>query len=425
MPICEIQLSIRFLELAPALKQSSFEVKRNFIIRLGKALHKYGTPAFRLESHLSNVAETLGLNGYFLVTPTSLTFVLWAPDDTQEYNYVMRVKPGEIDLGLLARTNQLVKKVTDEEISLSEAIERLNQMANQPALHSPWVICLAFAITGGAFAMLMSANWSTIIWSSLLSCISFYLAYRAEHSKGVHEALEPVAALLCSFVAVAISQFVPDVNIPIVVLSAIIIFIPGLSLTLGLSELAARELISGTARVMDGIMVLFKLYFGAVLGMAFGALIWGQVDLQSSFVSTWWIKWLGVVLLSLGLSVVFKVRAKDLPWGILSGVIAYAAAFAGSAYLGEALGPFVGAFIVGVYANLFAKLTKSPASVVLLQGIVLLVPGSKAYISLNSLVLGESMVSIPNIGSQTFLIFMSIVAGILFANVAVPQRSSL
>ncbi|GDY24908.1 threonine/serine ThrE exporter family protein [Agarivorans sp. Toyoura001] len=407
------------------MKQSSFEVKRDFIIKLGKALHKYGTPAFRMESHLRNVAETMGLDGYFLVTPTSLTFVLWAPDDTQEYNYVMRVKPGEIDLGMLARTNQLVEKVTAQEVSLSEAISQLNTLANQAPMHTPWTMLLAFAITGGAFAMLMAATWNTIIWSSLLSGISFYLAHRAEHSRGVHEALEPVAALLCAFMAVAISQIVPDINIPILILSSIIIFVPGLSLTLGLSELAARELIAGTARVMDGVMVLFKLYFGAVLGMAFGALIWGQVDLHVIEVSTWWIKWLGVFLLSLGLSVVFKVRPKDIPWGILSGIIAYSAAFVGSAYLGEALGPFIGAFVVGVYANLFAKFTKSPASVVLLQGIVLLVPGSKAYISLNSMVLGESMVSIPNIGSQTFLIFMSIVAGILFANVAVPQRSSL
>ncbi|UPW19651.1 threonine/serine exporter family protein [Agarivorans sp. TSD2052] len=407
------------------MRQSPFEVKRNFIIKLGKALHKYGTPAFRLESHLRNVAETLGLNGYFLVTPTSLTFVLWAPDDTQEYNYVMRVKPGEIDLGMLARTNQLVVKVSNEEISLGEAMDALNRWEQYPAVHSPLTMLLAFAVTGGAFAMLMSANWTTILWASLLSIISFYLAYRAEHSKGINEALEPVAALLCSFIAVSIAQLEPQIDIPIVILSSIIIFIPGLSLTLGLSELAARELISGTARVMDGVMVLFKLYFGAVLGMAIGSLVWGQVDLHVVTVSDWWIKWLGVVLLSLGLTIVFKVRRKDMVWGVLSGVIAYAAAFAGSFYLGDALGPFIGAFVVGVYANLFAKLTKSPASVVLLQGIVLLVPGSKAYISLNSMVLGQSMVSIPNIGSQTFLIFMSIVAGILFANVAVPQRSSL
>ncbi|GGB06762.1 threonine/serine exporter family protein [Agarivorans gilvus] len=407
------------------LSSSHFEIKRKFLIKLGKALHKYGTPAFRLESHLQKVAETLDIEGYFLITPTTMTFVLRSPDDTQEYNYVMRMKPGEIDLGMLARTNQLVKQLTQQELSLQQATEQLNVLIEEKSPYSTWLTLLAFAITGGAFAMLMSANWSSIICATLLSGISFYLAYRAEYSKGISEALEPVAALLCSFCTVALAQFIPNINIPLVILSAIIVFIPGLSLTLGLSELAARELISGTARIMDGIMVLFKLYFGAVLGMAFGALIWGHLSIQSGLVSDWWVKWLGVILLTLGLSVIFKVRAKDIPWGVLSGVIAYAAAYVGSFHLGEALGPFIGAFVVGVYANLFAKFTQSPASVVLLQGIVLLVPGSKAYISLNFLVLGESMVSIPNIGSQTFLIFMSIVAGILFANVAVPQRSSL
>ncbi|WP_432468255.1 threonine/serine ThrE exporter family protein [Agarivorans sp. Z349TD_8] len=407
------------------MKQSLFEVKRNFIIKLGKALHKYGTPAFRLESHLRNVAETLGLDGYFLVTPTSLTFVLWAPDDTQEYNYVMRVKPGEIDLGMLARTNQLVEKVSNQQITLGEAMDSLNKWAQFPEPYPPMIMLGAYAITGGGFAMLMAADWLTILCASLLSIVCYYLARQAERSDDFSEALEPVAALVCSFVAVSLGQFLPELDIGIVILSSIIILIPGLSLTLGLTELAARELMSGTARVMDGSMVLFKLYFGAVLGMAIGSLVWGQVDLHQYATSTWWIKWLGVLLLSLGLSIVFKMRNKDMIWGLLSGAIAYASALLGSIYLGDALGPFVGAFVVTLYANLFAKLTKSPASVVLLQGIVLLVPGSKAYLSLNSMVFGESLVSIPNIGSQTFLIFMSIVGGILFANVAIPPRSSL
>ena len=61
------------------------------------------------------------------------------------------------------------------------------------------------------------------------------------------------------------------------IISAIIAFIPGLSFTLGLAELAARNLMSGTARIMDAIMILFKLYFGAVLGIALGKLLWGEV----------------------------------------------------------------------------------------------------------------------------------------------------
>ena len=82
-------------------------LKRRFIIKLGKALHKFGTTAYRLEAHLHNVADFFNLQANFVITPTSMTFVLWE-DEEQQYNHVVRVKPGELDLGSLARTDELV-----------------------------------------------------------------------------------------------------------------------------------------------------------------------------------------------------------------------------------------------------------------------------------------------------------------------------
>jgi hypothetical protein len=91
--------------------------------------------------------------------------------------------------------------------------------------------------------------------------------------------LEPLVAIVSAVLACAISVYIsPDINIRLVVLSAIIVFIPGLALALGLAELAARHLVSGTARVMDSFMLLFKLYFGAFIGIGIGFAIFGQTD---------------------------------------------------------------------------------------------------------------------------------------------------
>jgi uncharacterized membrane protein YjjB (DUF3815 family) len=225
--------------------------------------------------------------------------------------------------------------------------------------------------------------------------------------------------------ASAISLFDPSINIPMVVLSSIIVFIPGLSLTVGLSELAAKHLMSGTARIMDSIMVLFKLYFGAALGITFGNLIWGKVTFVPPETMPDWATWLAVTCLSLSLVVLFKVRLKDAPWGIISGYISFSVSIWASTYMGVALGAFVGAFALGIYSNLFSRIMNLPSSIVRLLGLVVLVPGSKVYIGLNSLVSGENMIQVTDLGSQTFLIFMSLVAGLIFSNVAVPHRKTL
>jgi len=408
-----------------ATQTDDFFQKRRFIIRLGKALHKLGSTAHRLEDNLLSIARFLDIRASFIITPTALTFILSDDEDDQQYNHLVRVTPGEIDLGSLARIDELVDELINGERTLDEAIERLKEVDRKPPPYGFILTFLAFGASSGAFAMLMHTSWHDVFWSTLLGFVVFLFVIWAERSRRVTEMLEPMAALTTSMLASLISLFDPSINIPMVILSSIIAFIPGLSLTVGLSELAARHLMSGTARIMDSVMVLFKLYFGAVLGMAFGKLIWGEVNFMPPDTMPVWTSWVAVTTLSISLVILFKVRLKDAPWGMIAGYISFGASIWASSYLGVALGAFVGAFALGIYSNLFSRIMNLPSSIVRLLGLVVLVPGSKVYIGLNSLVTGKQMLAVNDLGSQTFLIFMSLVAGLIFSNVALPHRKTL
>lgn len=76
-----------------------FLQKRRFIIRLGKALHKLGSTSYRLEDNLLSIARFLDIRASFMITPTALTFILSDDEDDQQFNHLVRVTPGEIDLG--------------------------------------------------------------------------------------------------------------------------------------------------------------------------------------------------------------------------------------------------------------------------------------------------------------------------------------
>ena len=408
------------------MHSASFIEKRRFIVKLGKMLHKFGTPAYRLEVHLLDVAKFLEIGAAFAITPTVLTFVIWQPGEENEYTHVARVMPGELDLGSLSRTDEIVDAVASQQLTLEEATARLNEIAAMPNPYSRFSTFLAFGAAGGAFAMLMRASWHDVFWACALSFLVYLFVLWAEKSRRVTNMLEPLVALVSAFVATLIAAYADaGIHVPLVVLSSIIVFIPGLALTLGLAELAARHLVSGTARIMDAVMLLFKLYFGAFLGMALGQLCVGEVTYQAGTAVPAWTAWLAVAILCGSLVIVFRARTKHILWGLASGFIAYGASLVGGLYLGLALGAFVGAFAVGVYGNIFTRLMNAPASIVSLQGMIVLVPGSKTYIGLNSLISGEHMVATDQLGQQTFLIFMSLVAGFIFANVALPPKKSL
>ncbi len=406
------------------MQSAEFKQKRRFIIDLGKALHKFGTNSFRAEAHLQNVANIIGMKASFMITPVALTFIL-IDEDFNEHNYIVRVKPGELDLGSLARTDELVDELSSGQRTLEEAIDRLEEIVNKPNPYKKSASFIAFGASSGAFAMLMHTSWNDVLWATLLGLTVCLLIFWAERSKRVTEMLEPLSAIVVGFAATAIATIDPQVNAPLIILSAIIAFIPGLALTLGFAELSAQHLMSGTARIMDGLMVLFKLYIGAALGVTIGRLAWGTVEYVPAVAPPHWTAWAAVTALSISLVILFKVRPKDAPWGILAGYVAYGATLLASPYLGYALGAFAGAFALGVYSNLYSRLMNLPSSVVLLLGLVVLVPGSKVYIGLNTAVSGQAMLNTTDIGSQAFLIFMSLVAGLIFANVAVRSRKTL
>lgn len=409
------------------MTSSLFKQRRKFLIRLAKTLHQCGTPAYQLEAHLIKISDALELGGSFLISPTAITCIFWPKGDreNQEHSYITRMQPGDLDLGLLARTDKLVEELSTGQRDLDDALQRLEEITHKPHPYPQWMIFIAFGLASAAFSMLMGTSWADVIASCLLGFGIYGLVFWAEKSQRILSALEPLAALGAAFLASAISFIEPCINMPLVVLASIIVFIPGLALTVGLSELAARDLVSGTARVMDAIMVLFKLYFGAFLGFAIAKAIWGSVAQQETQALPAWSSWLAVLVLSFCLMVMFKIRLKDAPWGIVAGFLAHSTGIIASTLFGVALGTFFAALLLGIYANLYARWLKAPAAIVLLQGIVVLVPGSKLYMGLNTVIAGQEILHIEQIGSQSFLILMSLVAGLIFANILVDPRRFL
>ncbi|MCC2615168.1 threonine/serine exporter family protein [Aestuariibacter halophilus] len=399
---------------------------RKFIVKLGKMLHKYGTPAFRLEAYLTEVATYLGVHASFISTPTSLTFVIWSDKHEDEYTHAARLQPGDLDMNALSLTDELASSLLAGKLTLADADARLSEIDAMPSLYGKWITGGAFGLSTGAFAMLMGASWPEILWSGLLGLVAYLWTLWSMRSKRVHLMLEPVTAFFAGVLACAISRYLdPGINIPLIVLSSVIVFVPGLALTMGLAELSSRNMVSGTARVMDALMQLFKLYFGAFLGVSVGFSIFGENVYRPAESLPYWATWLSVFLLCIALVAIFRTRLKHLPWAMASAFIAYSATAWSSEYLDQGLGAFVGAFALGVFANAFTRIVNQPSTIVAMHGLIVLVPGSKTYIGLNSFISGQDFVQADHVGQEVFLIFMSLVAGLIFANVVMPTKKAL
>lgn len=404
-----------------------FKLKRKFIVRIGKMLHQFGTPAYRLESHLMSLANALNLRSSFIISPTSMTFVIWTEGHEDEYTHAARVEPGDLNLGSLSRTDDVIEAVIDGELTLLEAELKLNEIETMPNPYGRFATGFSYGIASGAFALLMRGSIYEVALSSCIGLVVYIFVLWSERSKGIRNMLEPLVAMIAALIAYGVAaSYNPAIGVKLVTLSSIIVFIPGLALTIGLNELSSRHLVSGTAKVMDALMMLFKLYFGAYLGMELGKYIFGGYQTLPSDHLPPWVMWISILMLSTSLIIAFRTRKKHIVWSLAIAFLSFGVSSIATTSFGIAVGAFIGAFVVGVYSNLFTRLANSPAVIVAMQGLIVLVPGSKTFISLNTYVGGgEGFVLGEYAGQQALVIFMSIVAGLIFANSALPPKKSL
>lgn len=380
---------------------------------LGKALHKCGVQSYKIESYLKQVAERKGIKGSFMDNPTWISYVFYEEDD-QTYNYVEKVSPGEINLGALSRVVEITNKVLTKELTFAAAKEELTYMKDISYKHWRFVELMAFILSSSSFCIILNTNWVSSIVAGLAGILVFFCYYLASKSDYINSTLESIASFSATIFIGLLSLVYPDINVSLSILSSIIIFIPGLAITTALEEITSYNLISGTAKFAGAMVSLFKQFFGVILGLS---ILTNFTEIhQAPTIDNIpkWVDVIAIMVLVLSLLPIFRVRLRDYFLCIVIGFISFY-----SAYLLEFVGIltsiFIGTIIVVLCSKYFARFSKTPRIVFLIPGIVMLVPGSKAFIGLSS-VFGDSSVDTPtNMWMQVAFILMGIIGGLLFA----------
>jgi uncharacterized membrane protein YjjP (DUF1212 family) len=412
-----------------ALDPSEFRQRTRFIVKLGRALHECGATSERIERHLENVTRMLGLHGSFLVSPTTFTCAFWEEDEIDQFVHIERVEPADYNMGRLWEIDQFVESIEHGETDFSSGLEELQRLSESSPNYSLPVNTISWLLTGGCFSALLSPNPLNAMVAPFISVVIFLIVSQSSSRPRWKPVATILGAMTAGLLASGIAAAGIAVNPALVVLSSIIIFIPGLALTVSLTEISAGHLISGSSRLVDAVMTLLKLFFGALSGIAItrfaSASIPRLIDpgMVLQDLPAWRI-WPALIGLALSLGIGLNLPPQRIGWGVLAVIIAFTSAMIGEIHFGMFAGVFLGALSVGLYANLFSRIMRGPGSILMTCGIIVLVPGSKVYSILNEWVSGETIIPSQS-GSTAVMAFMALTAGLLFSNAFLPARKSL
>jgi uncharacterized membrane protein YjjP (DUF1212 family) len=391
-----------------------------FVLQLARALHAHGYSAQRLENILGATSDRLGLAGHrFFSMPTQI-MAAFGPE-AQQRTALLRVEPGEVNLGKLAALEQVSLDVAYGRASLREGMTEIARIVAAPSPYGPALTTLSFGVLSGAVCQFLGGGWREIVVATVLGLGLGLFALYAERHQRVSRVFETLAAFLISLTALALARLVGPISIFVATLSGLIVLMPGLLLTTAITELATRHLASGTLRLSSAFMTLLGIVFGVALGTRIGITLFGVPD---STVLTaplpGWVAPVAILLAAACSVVILRADPKDAPWIIAAGVLGVVAGRFGAVKLGIELGMFVAAFGVALASSAFERWRHRPAPVVLVPGILLLVPGSIGYRSMSSLLERNTVAGIDNAFSM-ILTAVSLVAGLLIAGVIAPE----
>jgi uncharacterized membrane protein YjjP (DUF1212 family) len=389
--------------------------KYQYIIELGKALHVYGIPSYKIQTYLTKVSKTEGITGVFMDLPTWINYVFYE-EDGQTYNYIECIPPGVLNLGALSRIEEVTNKVISKEINNNDVEKELELINNDAKKVNHLALILSFSIGAGAFSLMIGTNWISLVFSFLLGALVYLFVFLSTKSSYFETILDSLISFVVTVLACVLHLIFPDFNVGITILSAIIIFVPGLAITTALEEITSKNLVSGGAKLFDSIISLFKQFFGVLLGLAIMSSLIDFKQLAHISDLPKWVMLCGIPLFSISLLAIFQVRKKDMLLGIITGgsVFFLTVLFSG---FGVLLSTFIGTIAAVAISNFFSRITKSPKTVYLTQGIILLVPGSKSFMGLSNSFLNSSIITADNLYEQVAFILMGIIGGLLFAGV--------
>jgi uncharacterized membrane protein YjjP (DUF1212 family) len=406
----------------PEMNDDEAQLIHAFLIKVGVLLHRFGTPSHRLERVMTQVAASLGIRGVFLYTPTSL--VISISDTFGERTYLRRVDSGAVDVDKLIRFDEILEQLEDRRLSVTQASQLFDEVEQAPPPYSVGVTMLACAISCAAVAIFFRGSLIEVASALALGLVVALIEVFHAHLKLEAGFLEPLSGIVASVGALAIAKFIVPIDDRLVTLAALIIMIPGLRLTVALTELAVGHLSAGVARLAGACVSLLTITVGVALGWQIAA-AWRNMPLDASAGDLPnYFQWVAIAVAPITFSIVFRARWPQWPVIFAVTVVGYFVSMLAGAHAGREVGAFCGALSVGIGSNLYARIRDRPAMVPLTPGIIVLVPGSLGYRSLTAFIDHDSAAAVEFAFSMV-MVAVALVGGILTSNAILPPRRIL
>ncbi|KAL4905063.1 hypothetical protein BDW74DRAFT_178073 [Aspergillus multicolor] len=380
----EVKLTIHIAEII---------FRQRYIMQLCRAFMRYGAPTHRLEEYMQMTARVLDINAQFMYLPGCMIMSFDDPVTRTAEVKLIRVPQG-LDLGRLEAVHHCYKRVTHDMVDIQTAIAELTELMDRKPRYNKWLVILLYGLGSAAVApFAFSARPIDLpIIFFLGCCVGFMQHVLMPRSALYANVFEVSAAIIVSFLARAFGSIrLPGHTDPIfcyasITEASIALILPGFSVLTSSLELQSHQMIAGSIRLVY--TIIYSLFLG--YGVTVGTTIYGAMDRnatsdttcarQSVWGSVYTQHFPFVALYCLIAALINQAKLRQTPIMIIIGTAGYVTNYFSTERLGSSseVANTVGAFTIGLLANLYSRIWRGNAVSSTIPGIFCLVPSGLA-----------------------------------------------
>jgi uncharacterized membrane protein YjjP (DUF1212 family) len=360
-----------------------------FLFRLGQAYLASGEQTALVKLYLTRIASANGMRRTRVVAFSTALFIA-IDDGSAERVTLADSLTQDLRLDQIADVYTLGEAAQRGAVTPAVGLERLNGLLQKGPRFGPVGVVVGHTILSVGVALVLMPALRNLAAAAILGAVVGALKVFNRHRPILAAAMPVVAAALVSVIVFLAMKYDLPVDPQFALVPPLVTFLPGALLTFGMLELADGDLVSGSSRLIAGIVQLLLLAFGLVAGAGIvGYLPENLVDATKVSVAPPWEQlapWVGVVVFWIGVYVTFSAPRNSLWWILLALLLAFAAQRSAAFLFAKEISGFFGTLVATPLGLLIQKRLRGPPSVVtFLPSFWLLVPGALGLLTIKRL----------------------------------------
>ncbi|KAK7061938.1 pheromone-regulated membrane protein 10 [Favolaschia claudopus] len=248
--------------------------RQSFLIQLARALMTFGAPSHRIESQLNAAARILEVEAEFIHIPGVIICAFGDPELGCTETHFIKCG-GRLSLGALHDVHLVYRKVVHDEISAETAERELGKLLDMP---EPYTIffrcCLAFFLSALICPLAFGGSLVDMWIAGLGAFILSILQLAATKSAIYANVFEITTAIFVSFLARGLSSIRDRIFCYTAISSSGIIgILPGYLILTSSLELASKNIVCGSVKMVYALIYTLFLGFGLQIGSDFYLLL--------------------------------------------------------------------------------------------------------------------------------------------------------